>query len=179
ARIVRPSRVERTDARGDDSLGRVEVGLPHPEADHVVHRREDVEEAPDPRRGNLPDAFGEGTLGEGRPGLRHRIASAVARSAGVGCEESVVSPSWVGSRSRHGAAAVSPSYARASWKSLSSDHAGAMRRRPTGIPPDRPHGIEIPGRPAMLTGSVQASDRYIATGSAIFAPNRKATDGDV
>ena len=31
----------------------------------------------------------------------------------------------------------------------------------------------------MLTGSVQASDRYIATGSAIRAPNRNATVGEV
>ena len=31
----------------------------------------------------------------------------------------------------------------------------------------------------MFTGSVQASDRYIATGSAIFAPNWKATVGEV
>jgi len=54
-----------------------------------------------------------------------------------------------------------------------------MSWRPTGIPSDSPHGIEIPGSPAMLTGSVQASDRYIATGSAIFAPKRKATDGEV
>ena len=29
----------------------------------------------------------------------------------------------------------------------------------------------------MLTGRVQASERYIATGSAIFAPNWKATVG--
>ena len=29
----------------------------------------------------------------------------------------------------------------------------------------------------MFTGSVQASDRYIATGSASRAPNRKATVG--
>jgi hypothetical protein len=31
----------------------------------------------------------------------------------------------------------------------------------------------------MFTGRVHASDRYIATGSAVFAPNRKATDGEV
>jgi large subunit ribosomal protein L2 len=31
----------------------------------------------------------------------------------------------------------------------------------------------------MLTGSVQASDRYIATGSASLSPNRKATVGEV
>ena len=35
----------------------------------------------------------------------------------------------------------------------------------------------IPGSPAMLTGSVQASERYIATGSAIRAPNGNATVG--
>ena len=52
-----------------------------------------------------------------------------------------------------------------------------MSWRPTGSPSERPHGIEIPGRPAMLTGSVQASERYIATGSAILAPNGQATDG--
>jgi hypothetical protein len=31
----------------------------------------------------------------------------------------------------------------------------------------------------MFTGSVQASLRYIETGSASRAPNRNATDGDV
>ena len=35
----------------------------------------------------------------------------------------------------------------------------------------------MPGRPAMLTGRVQASERYIDTGSAIRAPKRKATVG--
>ena len=54
-----------------------------------------------------------------------------------------------------------------------------MSWSPTGRPSDSPHGIEIPGSPAMLTGSVQASDRYIATGSAIRAPNRNATVGEV
>ena len=52
-----------------------------------------------------------------------------------------------------------------------------MSCRPTGRPSDRPHGTEIPGRPAMLTGRVQASARYIATGSAIRAPNGHATVG--
>jgi hypothetical protein len=31
----------------------------------------------------------------------------------------------------------------------------------------------------MLAGSVHASERYIATGSAVRAPNLNATDGDV
>ena len=54
-----------------------------------------------------------------------------------------------------------------------------MNCSPTGKPSLRPHGIEIPGRPATLTGSVHASDRYIATGSAIRAPKRNATVGEV
>ena len=54
-----------------------------------------------------------------------------------------------------------------------------MSCSPTGSPSDRPHGIDTPGSPAMLTGSVQASDRYIATGSASRAPKRKATVGEV
>ncbi len=52
-----------------------------------------------------------------------------------------------------------------------------MSWSPTGSPSDSPHGIETPGRPAMFTGRVQASLRYIATGSAIFAPKRNATSG--
>ena len=39
-----------------------------------------------------------------------------------------------------------------------------MSCRPTGRPSERPHGIEMPGRPAMFTGSVQASERYIDDG---------------
>ena len=54
-----------------------------------------------------------------------------------------------------------------------------MSWSPTGSPSDRPHGIDTPGRPAMLTGSVQASDRYIETGSASRAPSRNATVGEV
>ncbi len=54
-----------------------------------------------------------------------------------------------------------------------------MNCNPTGRPSDRPHGIDTPGSPAMLTGSVQASDRYIETGSARRSPKRNATDGEV
>ena len=54
-----------------------------------------------------------------------------------------------------------------------------MSWSPTGSPSDRPHGTETPGRPAMLTGSVHASERYIATGSASRVPSRKATVGEV
>ena len=57
--------------------------------------------------------------------------------------------------------------------------AAPMSWRPTGRPSDRPHGTDSPGRPAMLTGSVHASERYIGTGSAIRAPNRNATVGEV
>ena len=34
-----------------------------------------------------------------------------------------------------------------------------------------------PGRPAMFAGKVQASARYMETGSLIFAPNFQATCG--
>ena len=33
-----------------------------------------------------------------------------------------------------------------------------MSWSPTGRPSESPHGTDMPGRPAMLTGSVQASD---------------------
>jgi hypothetical protein len=54
-----------------------------------------------------------------------------------------------------------------------------MNWSPTGNPSDSPAGTEIPGSPAMLTGSVHASDRYIETGSARRAPKRNATVGEV
>src|SRR5947207_11100321 len=89
---------------------------------------------------------------------------AAARSAGVGPDMSSAAASSVGSIERHPASLVSASNARPARNSSSSDQAGPISWRPTGSPSDRPHGIESPGSPAMFTGSVQASDRYIATG---------------
>ena len=63
-RVVGPALAQALDARLDDLARRVEVGLPHPEADDVVHRREDVEEAADARRRHGADALGERSLGE-------------------------------------------------------------------------------------------------------------------
>ena len=54
-----------------------------------------------------------------------------------------------------------------------------MNCNPTGSPSESPHGSETPAIPAMFAGSVQASERYIATGSAVRAPNLNATVGDV
>ena len=54
-----------------------------------------------------------------------------------------------------------------------------MSWRPTGRPSDSPHGTDTPGSPAMFTGRVHASDRYIWTGSAIRAPNGNATVAEV
>ena len=51
--------------------------------------------------------------------------------------------------------------------------------KPTGRPFDIPPGTEMPGIPAMFAGMVRMSLRYICTGSAIFSPILKATDGDV
>ena len=46
-------------------------------------------------------------------------------------------------------------------------------------PSSRPHGIDRPGRPARLTGSVKMSFAYIASGSSSFSPIGNATDGAV
>ena len=66
ARVVGAPFAEALDTRLHDRPGGVEVGLPHPEADDVVHRREDVEEAADPRRRDAAHAFRQRTLGKGR-----------------------------------------------------------------------------------------------------------------
>ena len=83
--VVGPALAQRLDARLDDDPRGVEVGLPHPEADDVVHRREDVEEAADPGRRHGADALGERALSQGSAGrgdglvhghgrsLRHRV----------------------------------------------------------------------------------------------------------
>ena len=54
-----------------------------------------------------------------------------------------------------------------------------MSCRPTGRPSARPTGMERPGRPATLTGSVQASAAYIDTGSSALSPRRNAVPGAV
>ena len=51
--------------------------------------------------------------------------------------------------------------------------------RPTGSPAEKPAGMLMPGRPARLTGMVQRSDRYMASGSAVRSPILKATVGEV
>ena len=66
ARVMRPAVVKRADAGRDDPLRRIEVRLPYPEADDVVHRREDVEEAADPGRWNRAHALRQGAFGERR-----------------------------------------------------------------------------------------------------------------
>ena len=51
---------------------------------------------------------------------------------------------------------------------------------PTGIPLlSTPHGIDIPGSPAMFTDTVQISAKYISNGLLDFEPNSNATVGDV
>src|SRR6185369_6818509 len=99
ARVMGPPRVERSDAGGDDPLGRVEVGLPHPEADDVVHRCEDVEEAPDPGRWHGPDAFRQRALGERPAGGRRRFGERWTRGgAGVDGHVGKTTRSWGGRR---------------------------------------------------------------------------------
>ena len=60
-----------------------------------------------------------------------------------------------------------------------SENAGPMIWKPTGRWPARPHGIEIAGSPARLTGRVQMSLMYMASGSAVRVPMPKATVGEV
>ena len=43
----------------------------------------------------------------------------------------------------------------------------------------KPHGTEIPGRPARLTLIVKMSLRYIESGSDAFSPTLNAVVGDV
>ena len=46
--VVGPTLAQALDTGLDDNPGRVEIRLPNPEADDVVHRRQDVEEATNP-----------------------------------------------------------------------------------------------------------------------------------
>ena len=50
---------------------------------------------------------------------------------------------------------------------------------PTGRPSEKPQGTDRPGSPAMFTGRVQTSIRYICTGSSVFSPNLNAVTGEV
>ena len=52
-----------------------------------------------------------------------------------------------------------------------------LRAAPAGSA--RPAGIEIAGMPARLIGTVKKSLRYIASGSSVFSPRPKATEGEV
>src|SRR5690606_1847077 len=62
----------------------------------------------------------------------------------------------------------------------SSARAGARNWIPAGRPSSaRPEGSEMPGVPARLAGMVAMSFMYIAVGSSIFSPRRKATVGAV
>ena len=54
-----------------------------------------------------------------------------------------------------------------------------MSCSPTGSPSESPQGIDSAGSPARLDGIVQTSERYIASGSWVRSPSRKATVGEV
>src|SRR5262249_29894924 len=59
-----------------------------------------------------------------------------------------------------------------------SENAGPTSCNPTGRPSLSPDGIEIPGRPARLTGTVRMSQAYMAHGSSIRSPMPNATVGE-
>ena len=48
-----------------------------------------------------------------------------------------------------------------------------------GRPSVKPQGMESPGMPARLAGTVKMSARYMASGSAVFSPKRNAVEGVV
>src|SRR5262249_37355681 len=79
-------------------------------------------------------------------------------------------------RRTYGAAA---SMARATWNITGSPNAGASTWTPIGNAPSAPNGTEIAHCPDRFTGTVHTSQRYIAHGSAVFAPISNATVGDV
>ncbi len=98
AGVVGPFRAKRGDPRFDHLLRGREVRLPHPEADHVVHRRRDVEEAANAGRGHRPDARGERAF-------RQRDVRGVDRhGTPTSCPRRVARPD--GSVPRHAAPAV-------------------------------------------------------------------------
>src|SRR5436305_11761454 len=59
-------------------------------------------------------------------------------------------------------------------KSRFSENCGPISCSPTGSPSDNPHGIDSPGRPAMLGGIASRSERYMASGFAVLAPSGNA-----
>src|SRR3989339_349421 len=71
------------------------------------------------------------------------------------------------------------SNAYAAFSIVSSSKAFPIIWRPIGRLFALPHGIEIAGIPAKLTGIVAMSDKYIESGSFAFSPILKATVGDV
>ena len=140
--VVGPSAAEAGDARLDDRLGSIEVGLPDAQADDVLHRGQDVEEAANARWRNRAHALGQCPVGQwaarrtgqdpwGRFGFqgrlvfscrlqcgldsgvnRHDAESTPARSAGVGVPGSSARARSAGSNPRQSAPAVMASYAR-------------------------------------------------------------------
>src|SRR5579859_1894620 len=72
------------------------------------------------------------------------------------------------------------STAAATWNITVSPSAGARTCTPTGRPSSPvPNGTLMAGWPARLDAMVQTSDRYMARGSAVFAPSRNAVVGAV
>ena len=83
-------------------------------------------------------------------------------------------------RGRHADRTRSPARARARPSRIRfSANAGPISCRPTGSPSESPQGIEMPGQPARLTGTVSTSHTYIASGSSTLSPIGNATVGDV
>ena len=75
---------------------------------------------------------------------------------------------------------VSCSNVYAAFKIVSSENLFPINCIPIGIPLlFTPHGIDIPGSPAIFTDTVQISAKYISSGLLDFVPISKATFGAV
>ena len=142
-------------------------GSPTPEADDVVHRRRDVEEAPDARRRHGADALGEGAFGERRregscrspssASLRHRALRPAATIGAPRPRAPVVAASRL-ARPLQLAAAFD-------WTRAGVRASGARsRRRPRGTLADaRASGAAIMTKtPKPMTG---ADDRNAGAGA--------------
>ncbi len=82
--------------------------------------------------------------------------------------------------SKKGLKAAAASNTDPARKSTFSSKAGPMSWSPKGSPSfERPAGMEIPGRPARLAGTVSTSFKYITTGSVGLSSSAKAAEGVV
>src|SRR5437773_5285669 len=160
-RVLRLALFDRADRGPAEALRRDEVRLAHAERDDALDAGDEIEEAADAARGQP----------------RHTCVRQRAHRLHGATSDASVMPAFLSGRAWW--CGVARSYAAATRNIVASANEFAMICSPTGRPSERPHGMLMPGRPAMLPGSVNTSLRYIASGSFTFCPILNATVGDV